>query len=71
MIRRFTPVALAAAILVVGACGRADNTTYDTAAGTVLPPPPPAYTPTTGMSVGATTGATTQPIDTLSKQPPG
>ena len=75
MTRKFTPVAFVAAILVLGACGRDDAATYDTAAGAVATPP---YTPTTGLSVGATTGmttgattgATTIPRDTLTKRPP-
>jgi hypothetical protein len=73
MTRKFSPIAIAAALLVVGACGRSDNTTYDTAAGAVATPPPPAF-PTTGLSVGATTGTTTGatsiPRDTLTKRSP-
>ncbi len=71
MVRKITTAASVAALVALGACGRADEAMYDSAAGATsgaLATSPTAY-PRTGLSVGATTGATTTTDTTSTKWP--
>lgn len=66
MIRKITAGASLGALFLVAACGRRDDTAFDTAgatAGALATPPATGY-PAAGMTAGATAAA-----DTITKRP--